>query len=51
MKRSVVSDSRQLEMLPDGIKDYGNLDLIQPAFTCSKFAKEALEQGVKYIQS
>ena len=23
----------------------------QPAFTCSKLTKEALEQGVKYIQS
>ena len=25
--------------------------LIQPAFTCSKLAKETLEQGVKYVQS
>ena len=23
----------------------------QPAFTCSKLTKEALEQGVKYVQS
>ena len=42
MKRSVVSDSCQLAVLSYGIKDYGNLDLIQPEFTCSKFKTETL---------
>ena len=31
--------------------DVLNLELTQPAFTCSKLAKETLEQGVKYVQS
>ena len=27
------------------------IEIVQPAFACSKLTKETLKQGVKYVQS
>ena len=35
----------------DTVSTCGFVVIIQPAFTCSKFTIETLDQGMKYVQS